>query len=60
MNRESGHICSNEPEEGDVREPVRPYVLGDRKLAYYPNEGEEKDTEELRLLSFLKTLTTKL
>jgi len=41
-----GHVCSNEPGEGDVREPVRPYVLGDRKLAYYPNEGEEKDTSE--------------
>ena len=46
VNKEDGHICSNEPEEGDVREPVQPYVFGDRKLAYYPNEGEEKDTAE--------------
>ena len=29
-------------EEGDVHEPVCPYVLGEHKLAYYPNEGEEK------------------
>ena len=24
IDKEAGHICSNEPEEGDVREPVRP------------------------------------
>ena len=27
-------------------EPIHPSKLGDRKLAYYPNEGEEKESTE--------------
>ena len=39
---DEGHICSDTAEEGDMCEPIRPHILDDRKLAYYPNKGEEQ------------------
>ena len=43
---EAGRICSDEPEEGDMCEPIRPYVLNDWKLVCYPNAGEGKVSVE--------------
>ena len=44
MDKEAGHICSDKPEEVNVREPVHPNELGEQKLVYYPNTGEEKES----------------
>ena len=43
---EIGHVCGTKDE---CREPVRPYTLGTRTLAYYPNEGEAR-YEDIRYI----------